>query len=950
MTKLSSIISLFICFAVYVPKLKANTIANVDSLYSTINAELEYRIDTSRYFILEKVRLECERDFDCLYETYKGLMSRFEASLDLSLSFFINQEIINISREAKEVEKLVLGYKNQGRYANALNDIGIAFSSFEKASEIAVELGNKELELDVKALQYYELLNYSSEYIFDITTIDSLLEEIQLNIGKGTQYGLLSCGIALEYTKREEYDLAQQYLAKIADIDEPTIQLKIAEIESEIASRKNEIEKAIRSNLNVIRIANKHDALSSEINALLNLTRLEWDTNNRIKANEYLSEVSNLLNELTAVDLKAKFHKLRYEFNAENGDYVHALMNLEKKIYYEKIWDNQNKGFNAYQYYLEKEKRSIQAERERQRKEKRTSYIIIVLSILSSGLMTAGFFYQQQKKKQLSIQNKKIKDQATRLKNIDQTKSRFFANISHELRTPITLIKGPLNTLAKAPDLNANNYKLLQLAKENTGNLERLVNSILDLSKIEAGRMVLKEEPEALYDLSRRIVSNFESHAQRNDIQLRFEYLANDQLYLQLDKGKLETVLNNLLSNAIKFTDQGGYISVKVEDRRKDILIIIEDNGRGISSTDIPYIFNRYFQSEMEHTPSEGGTGIGLAFAKELIDLMQGKIMVSSEVGRGTTFTIELPRKEILGVRMRRAQVIQQKLEHELEKVVHRETALIESDSLESSFIQRSDRIDKKKILLVEDNSSIQDYIRIILEDQFNIDVTGNGQEAIDYLNETSGLSNNAIPDLIISDVMMPFMDGFQFVEKIKADMNLNQIPVIILTARADTKDKLKALRIGVDDYLLKPFDEEELKVRVENLLSNYDARSSSIYEEKQVQDIPVFSKEDMEWLAMFEAYISKNHTQQILNIPKIAFDMNMSESSLLRKLKQLTGLSPAKYLQEVRLEKAMTFLVSKTFNSISKVAVEVGYSDTRAFSRSFKNRYGKSPSEYLRS
>lgn len=952
MTKLRplSLYLVIFCFALCKPKIKAAQFPTVDSLYSWINVELEYRTDTSRYFILDQVRSECASDFDCVYKTYTDLISRFELNLDLFLCFYINQEIINICERASEQEKLVLGYRNQGRFAASLNDVGIAFSSFEKASEIAAVLNNKELELEVKSYQYYELLKHSPEYTFDKPTVDSLLEEIKLNIGKGAQYGLLGCAIALDYVDQKAYNLAEQYLLQVADIEIPSTQLMVAEIKSDIARGRNNYEKAIQCNKNVIKISKDLNSLWSEINALLNLAELEMTFNNREKALEYLEATSLDNDDSEMVDLKVRYFDLYYTHFKEAGRYPTALYCLEKKLYNEKIWKNRNKGFNAFQFYLEKEKKLNKLERERQRKKRHTSYVILILSLLSSGLLATGFFYQQKKKKQLSIQNQKIKDQATRLKNIDQTKSRFFANISHELRTPITLIKGPLNTLVTAPDLSEKSYKLIQLAKENTGNLESLVNSILDLSKIEAGRMTLKEEPIVLYDFSRRIVSNFESHAQRNEIQLRFEYLANDHLNLQLDKDKLETVLNNLLSNAIKFTDKGGVISLNVEDKKKDILISVNDTGRGISNTDLPHVFNRYFQSEMEHTPSEGGTGIGLAFAKELVELMEGNISVQSEVGSGTSFFVELPRKEILGTSMWEEEIVQEKLVHGSGELAYRKLSDVEADDHDTAYMVSNIPIIRKNILLVEDNSSIQDYVRIILEDQFNIELVSNGQEAIEYLNNALDSSDDSFPDLIISDVMMPLMDGFQFIEHIKSDTNLSQIPVIMLTARADLKDKIKALRIGVDDYLYKPFNEEELKVRVENLLRNYDARSISESEQTEEHSIPVFSQEDMKWLAMFEDYILKNYTQQILNIPKIAFDMAMSESSLLRKLKQLTGLSPAKYLQEVRLEKAMTLLVCKAYNSVSRVAVEVGYSDTRSFSRSFKNRFGKSPSDCLRS
>lgn len=571
--------------------------------------------------------------------------------------------------------------------------------------------------------------------------------------------------------------------------------------------------------------------------------------------------------------------------------------------------------------------------------EKQVYYLLALISILLLGFMAVGVVYQLKKKKQLALKNKKVKEQAERLRYIDQTKSRFFANISHELRTPLTLIHGPLNTIINTSNLSNETLRMAHLAQENTVNLLRLVNSILDLSKIEGGKMMLKEDPVNLYSLIRHIVSGFESHAQANRLQLNFEFLGEERLILELDSEKVETILSNLLLNAIKFSSKNGDVFVTVEDRKKDILFTVKDTGRGISKTDLPNIFDLYFQTEMPDAPSEGGTGIGLAFSKELVELMKGKIWVESELRVGTTFFFELPRKEVLGVIDASDQVCTQDNLKPSKK-----TSILESIQKESTI-----QVFDKTILLVEDNSSLQDYIRFILDSQFNIIVVGNGKEAIDYLNSSYNSPSILRPALIVSDVMMPIMDGLQFIENLKVDPKFNQIPVIMLTARADLQDKLKALRIGVDDYLLKPFSEEELKVRIENLLNNYASRSFITLENnEELIPRPKFSQEDMEWLAMFEDYIRTNYTQQILNIPQIAHDMAMSESSLLRKLKQLTGLSPARYLQEVRLEKAMSYLNNRTYNSVSKVAFEVGYSDSRTFSRNFKSRYGKSPSDYL--
>ena len=695
----------------------------INELYTDINSALRLKSDTSRYFILEKVRSECANDFDCLYRLYVGLSNMFEGNSNLTISFFINQELIRLCKREKYYDKFTQRYLEQLRYLSILRkEDSTFFKSFIDANSLA----------------------------------DSTVVMLS---------NLVSKGLIME-AERVVRDITQ----------------KDMESEKQMADSKKEV-----------------------------------------------------------------------------------------------------------------------------------FFLLALFSFLSLGLMTIGFAYQQKVKKKLALQNEKISEQATRLKNIDETKSRSFANIGHELRTPLTLAHGPLNTT---------------------------INPTLDLSKIEAGKMMLKEEAAQVYRLSRRIVSGFESHAQANGLQLNFEYLGEEQLTLALDREKVETVLNNLLSNAIKFSNKKGTVTVTIKDREKDILFIVKDTGRGISKTDLPYIFNRYFQTEVLDAPTEGGTGIGLAFTKELVELMEGRIWVESELGLGTTFFIELPRKEVLGVIDASDQIHVQDDFKRSEKTRPLET--LQKESVNQVFDQT--------ILLVKDNSNLQDYIYFILASQFNIIVAGNGQEALDYLNSSYDNPSILRPDLIVSDVMMPFMDGFQFVAKLKVDAKFNQIPVIMLTARADVRDKLKALRIGVDDYLLKPIHEDELKVRIDKLLTNYGSRSSSVLEGKKAQaPLSEFSKEDMEWLAMFEDYISVHYTKQILNVSRIAHDMAMSESSLLRKLKQLTGLSPARYLQEVRLEKARSYLNTRTFNSVSKVALEVGYSDPKTFSRNFKSRYGKSPSEYLR-
>jgi YesN/AraC family two-component response regulator len=308
---------------------------------------------------------------------------------------------------------------------------------------------------------------------------------------------------------------------------------------------------------------------------------------------------------------------------------------------------------------------------------------------------------------------------------------------------------------------------------------------------------------------------------------------------------------------------------------------------------------------------------------------MGGKIWVESEVKVGSTFYIELPRKEVLGVPK----------EEEMDKVEVDATILLEDEAYKDS-----NNGNRPTIMIVEDNYSLRDYLSTILNPYYEIIPARNGEEALNLLND------NGKPSLIISDVMMPVMDGFQLMEQLKADERYNRIPLIMLTARADIKDKLKALRIGVDDYLLKPFDEEEVLVRIGNLLENYNARKEMQVENKTPEkETPAMSQQDRQWLETFEAYIQENLSNEMINVAELARHFTMSESSLLRQLKYLTGLTPAKYLLEMRLDKARQMLEQRVYNSVHQVANEVGYQDARSFSRSFKKRFGKLPSAYLK-
>lgn len=562
-------------------------------------------------------------------------------------------------------------------------------------------------------------------------------------------------------------------------------------------------------------------------------------------------------------------------------------------------------------------------------------------------LLGSSFLFYRQREKSLRAQQKKLENtvkertatiekQKEELKSLDELKSRFFANVSHELRTPLTLILGPLNKLIKSSEKRPEREsELLSFMHRNSQQLLKLVNEILDLSKLEKGKLEVEAEPVNLHEFLNPILAQFSSYAQSNGIEFQIENNTPESLKLLLDRSKVEKIIYNYLSNALKFTPKGGKVAFTTIEEENNIRLEVADSGPGISAEDLPFVFERFFQTKQKNKAPQGGTGIGLSLAKELAFLLGGRVGVESELDKGSTFWVNFPKKVFVG--------IPHPIDVEAPQVLR-----IKHSSQPTPKFQPNTRA--KKILLVEDNVELRDYLGSILDEVYEFQTAANGQVAWSFL---KNVTTENLPDLIISDVMMPVMDGIELLEKIKSHDPLHQIPVIMLTARADIKMRIRALRIGVDDYLNKPFQEEELLVRIQNLLKNYAIRQATPVVESKVTinslaptGIP---QPDREWLETFEAYVQKNISNEVLTVPQIANEFAMSESTLRRQVTRLTGLTPKQYLQEVRLHTARKFLENQSYRTVTKVAEKVGYSNYRTFTRNYKERFGKLPGEYLR-
>ncbi len=529
-----------------------------------------------------------------------------------------------------------------------------------------------------------------------------------------------------------------------------------------------------------------------------------------------------------------------------------------------------------------------------------------------------------------------IRLQAEELKQLDKVKSNFFANISHELRTPLTLILGPLSYILDNPKEweKENVQHQLLVMQRNGKSLMQLIEEILDLSKLEANKLELQEEGTPLVQFFEYLFHVFEPQFQSQTLDHELVLDIKEDLNVLLDRKKVEKVLNNFLSNAIKFTPKNGKITLKVKENEPDLCIIVSDTGKGIHPKDLPFIFDRFYQSKQADQKLYGGTGIGLALVNEFAQLMGGKAYAESTLGVGSKFFFEIPKKEVA-----RNEILTPAIIDLPEEEIY---------SIGNDFT----------ILVVEDNHDMQDFIYQLLQKKYaQVLLAQNGAEGLELLKK-QGTNIN----LIVSDVMMPVVDGLTMLKAIKNNPEWYNIPVVMLTALVAERDKLTALTIGVDDYLTKPFSVPELLIRIQNLLFNYHQRlewqsSEEFQNEDQEQSQEVLDKnvsqgsinaKDKAWVDELTAMVEKSFHEGMHSVESLANSVFISSRQLNRKLKAITGLTAGKFIREVQLQAARKELEEGTSISVAEVAYNVGFDNQSNFTRMFKNRFGKTPSAYL--
>ncbi|MCW3805346.1 hybrid sensor histidine kinase/response regulator transcription factor [Plebeiibacterium marinum] len=502
-------------------------------------------------------------------------------------------------------------------------------------------------------------------------------------------------------------------------------------------------------------------------------------------------------------------------------------------------------------------------------------------------------------------------------------KQQFFTNISHEFRTPLSLITPPIQQVLNSGVLQGKNLEMLKLAEKNSKRLLKLVNQILDFRKLENQTIPLFRTNTDLVLLCSEVYDSFKDMASRNEVNYLFNS-NNNHFFSALDKEKIEAVLYNLLSNAFKYTPSGGVIKMEVttpsSTMNQEIKVSISDSGAGIGTNDLEKIFDRFYQSGKQNL--KHGTGIGLAMAQQYALLHQGNISVNSQLGQGSIFTLTFPAVQ--------------------EENILTETQQPKANTKTESPIDNISNPQQKHLLIIDDNPDILDYVEMNLQTEFNISKATNGETGYE-------LAQKEKPDIIVSDIMMPVMDGIEMCTKIKHNETLQRIPVILLTAKSLDVQKTEGIQSGANMYITKPFDINYLKACIYNLLNSEEQLYNYIRKELLVapkEPTDQKNNQDEQFIKRVMEIISENISNPELSVDMISAQMGMSSTHLYRKTKAITNQSTKDILKNYRLQKAAQMIKNKEGN-ITEIMYHVGFNSLSSFSKSFKAVFGVSPSEY---
>jgi signal transduction histidine kinase/DNA-binding response OmpR family regulator len=863
----------------------------------------------------------------------------------LGVSFYSYESPENTLKYAEEALQLATELNSHGGRAAAFTNIGtyhwektdhqealrhmfLALSAYEK--------GNKPKGI-------YQSYNNIAGIYTDIHDYDKAIEYLNkaTDIGKTNDsfvdYGNLYHNLGVVHAHKKDFVKAKEYFLKSLDIREQRKDIygqSVAHHDfAEVLYESGDADASVSHYEKGLELARQVNAPPVIAACLRNLAKIFISKGNYEKAESSLKESLQLLkksgNRSTLQALYGTYSDL-YE---KQKDYKRALEYFRKKtqvkdsIFNEQSIRQMAEIESTYQAQKKEQEIALLNQKAENQMLWRNSLIAGLLLTVIAAVTIFLLQRSRARRTKLLLETQQLLNR--QMQEADKLRSRFFANISHEFRTPLTLIISPVEEKLAVNELTQKDKITFQSIRRSAHRLLELINQLLELSKLESGFMKLQLQSGDLYTFVVPILSAFDSMADVSQAKYTREVSLPHTTVL-FDADKLEKILNNLLSNAFKFSLRGGKVDVVVSgiENEKSIALTVEvrNSGPVISADMQARIFEPFFQGPAISAHTMPGSGLGLSLVKELVKLFQGDIRVTSTDSEGTAFIISLT--------LDKSESFAEEIQ--FAKKIDGTSYVEETPEAKAAEPENG----KEKILIVEDNQEVRALIRQGLEGHYYVVEAGSGDEGIE-------VARTQPVDLIVSDVMMPRMNGIELCQLLKSNELTSHIPIILLTAKADHESKLEGLRTGADDYLVKPFNMQELQARIANLISQ---RKKLI--RKYNQGLTIHPHEvtvtslDEQFIRRAITLVENNLDNLNLGVDMMAGELGMSRTNLHRKLKSITGLATSEFIQDFRLRRAAQ-LISKKADTISQIAYQTGFNDQSYFTKCFKKKFGKTPSDY---
>lgn len=858
-----------------------------------------------------------------------GIVQVYQGNYPQALeNYFVSLAIVKNTNDKRGLANVYnhigIVYTYQGKYPEALENYFAGLQIFE---EIGHTRGIVNSYSNI-GIVYKDQGKYPE-------AIENYLKALKIHeeLGDTHGIGMFYNNIGNVYQAQGKYEEAQQNYFKALKIkQEFGDQLEIADLYVNIGVNYKEqayYPEALKNYYNALKIYEEMGDKSGIALTHSNIGLVELELNRPDEAKKHNEKALALAKEIEKNSLIRDLYYNISLVDKAQGNYKNAYENYKEYIQYRDSLineENETKSLaTSMGYEFDKKAAVIQAALETKNLQRNVAYagfgVMVFLTVL-----TVYFFKLRGKKLKVEKQNLELqRREVETIKESEQFKTRFLTNISHEFRTPLTLINGHVEVLKEQG--RAEDFAHFTEIEENGKKLLTLINQLLDLSKMESGQYKLKYKRGNVLNEASMLVQSFHSYAEQQGISIFLQQTESTKNLVEYpfvySSEALSMILTNLLSNAIKYTPSGGSITVHMDCVKDKMMVNLADTGQGIAPEHLPKIFDRFYQVDEPGQRTYAGSGIGLALVKELVLLHGGEIAVKSPLEGGCIFNFS----------------IKSATTEEIEntETVEPNTILSVKEAVEGTSNEEQNTA-LPLLLIVEDQPELRAFIVRNLGQEYRYEQAANGKDGIARAKEL-------LPDLIISDVMMPDVDGFELCETLKNDIATSHIPIILLTAKAEQKDKLTGLETGADDYLTKPFSLQELKLRVKNILSFKELLRTKFKGNSlpTAEETPELSSRDRKFLDDVTALVEPNISNVQFGVTLLAEGVFLSVSQLNRKLKTITGKTPADFIRTIRLEKAIELL--KNGESVADVAWAVGFEDSVYFSKVFKKQYGFPPS-----